>query len=63
VVPTPPPTFDYFVYHVRRGDTLYSLGARFGLGWQEIQETNGIAEPDLLRPGKNRTCCVPERRS
>lgn len=44
---TEPPS--YFVYEVNKGDTLYSIGRRFGVSWSEIAEDNGIASPDELR--------------
>ncbi len=36
----PDPRHNYSVYYVRPGDTLYSLGARFGIPWQDIRELN-----------------------
>ncbi|KPK65795.1 MAG: hypothetical protein AMK73_01900 [Planctomycetes bacterium SM23_32] len=41
----------YFVYEVRKGDTLYGLGERFGVAWQEIATTNGIGPPYGLDEG------------
>jgi murein DD-endopeptidase MepM/ murein hydrolase activator NlpD len=41
----------YFVYEVGKGDTLYGLGERFGVGWREIAATNDIGPPYRLRVG------------
>ena len=50
--PTPPPsTPDYFAYHLRKGDTLFSLGERFGVPWQELARENGIQRPQDLPVG------------
>ena len=35
-----PAELEYFIYHVQAGDTLFALGRRFGVSWQEILETN-----------------------
>ncbi len=61
VPPLPPPvqprppltasTPSYFVYHLRKGDTLYSLGRRFGVSWVEIRETNHIDDPEDISEG------------
>lgn len=48
--PEPEPT-GYFLYDVRRGDTLFSLGRRFGVPWRLIAEENEIADPNDLRVG------------
>ncbi len=37
------------VYHVQPGDTLSSLGRRFGVPWQEIAAENEIVDPTRLR--------------
>jgi len=62
VEPPPPPpvsptarhsqTFEYFPYHVRRGDTLSSLGRRFKVAWQELADSNYITKPDELAVGQ-----------
>ncbi len=47
------------IYVVEQGDTLYSIGLRFGLGWQEIANANGMTYPSiekgmqLVVPGLN----------
>jgi len=48
--PAPPPS--YFVYEVREGDTLVSLGRRFHVPWQEIKSDNDIARPEDMRVGR-----------
>lgn len=42
-----PPAYEYQVYYVQKGDTLYSIGRRFGVSWQEIRRVNNISVPDL----------------
>jgi len=39
-------------YHVRRGDTLYSIGQRFGVDHQQIMLWNDIGDPGNLRLGQ-----------
>jgi len=41
----------YFAYEVRKGDTLYSLGRRFGVSTQEITADNHIDSPRELAVG------------
>ncbi len=47
------------IYVVEQGDTLYSIGLRFGLSWQEIANANGLTYPSiekgmqLIIPGLN----------
>jgi murein DD-endopeptidase MepM/ murein hydrolase activator NlpD len=55
VPPTNPPPkplkhgsrFNYKAYTVRKGDTLISIGRRFGVPWQEIQRANDASPHDL----------------
>lgn len=47
-----PVTTEIFLYHVQRGDSLYSLGRRFGVSWQRIAEENGIDDPADMRVGR-----------
>lgn len=42
----------YDVYTVRTGDTLGEIGARHGVGRDELARFNGIDEPDLIFPGQ-----------
>jgi hypothetical protein len=37
---------------VAAGETLFGIGRRFGVPWQEIQRLNGIADVTLLRVGQ-----------
>ncbi len=39
-------------YVVQRGDTLYSIGIKFGVTMAAIQEANKLADPDRLSPGQ-----------
>lgn len=39
-------------YRVQRGDTLYSLAARFGWDWRKLAENNGIGAPYTIVPGQ-----------
>jgi len=43
----PTPTF----YHVRPGDTLFSIGQRFGVDPDKIQRWNGVEDPTDLKVG------------
>jgi len=50
-----------YTYTVRRGDTLYSIGRRFGVNWQDIATSNSIAAPYLIKAGA--TLTIPGIRS
>lgn len=39
-----PQEYEYVVYYVREGDTLYQIGARFGVPWRQIQEHNRMED-------------------
>ena len=39
-------------YTIQDGDTLSGIGAENGVSWQWLAEVNGIANPDLIYPGK-----------
>lgn len=39
-------------YTIQPGDNLSSIAARYGTTWQWLAEVNGIANPDLIYPGK-----------
>lgn len=42
-----------FAYHrVREGETLYSIGWRYGLDHRELARWNGLEPPYLIRPGQ-----------
>ena len=34
------------------GDTLSGIASTYGTTWQWLAEVNGIANPDLIYPGK-----------
>ena len=40
------------VYHVQRGDTLYSITWRYGLDYRSVASANGIASPYTIFPGQ-----------
>lgn len=40
------------VHIVRKGDTLYSLGRRYGVSWQKLMARNGLHDPTELREGQ-----------
>jgi LysM repeat protein len=42
-------------YTVQSGDTLYSIGQRFGVSWQSIASTNGISAPYTIYVGEKLT--------
>ncbi len=44
-----------FVYTIEPGDTLTSIGKRFGMSWRDIQQLNPRAHPDRLRIGDRLT--------
>ena len=39
--------YDYSVYTVRKGDTLYSIGSRVGIPWQNIKDQNHMDTTEL----------------
>jgi LysM repeat protein len=43
---------------VQRGDTLFSIGQRFGVRWQEIASANGIGPPYDITSGQ--TLTIPQ---
>jgi len=50
-VPQSAKPYKYHVYFVRKGDTLVSIGERFGVPWQRILEDNPC-DPAALKPGQ-----------
>ena len=62
-LPTPPPAptrpqptacvpsqpIGWVLYTIRPGDTLYSLGARFNISYQTLQQVNCISDPSSLK--------------
>jgi len=45
------------IYVVRRGDTLYGIGFRYGTTHTAIARVNGISNPRLIYPGQQ--LCIP----
>lgn len=51
--PAPPPDSATFTnYVVQPGDTLSSIGLKFGVSPQEIAEANGLVNPNLIHVGQ-----------
>lgn len=52
--PAPKPTPDIltFVHTVRLGETLSSIGKKYGVSWQKIAEANKLTNPNLIRVGQ-----------
>ena len=46
---------------VRAGETLYSIGTRYGIDWRDIARINGIGRDNLIRPGDRLRLPKPER--
>jgi len=40
------------VYHVQRGETLYSIAFRYGLDYRKVAAANGIRSPYTIYPGQ-----------
>lgn len=50
--PTPVPAGDGCVQHIiEAGDTVYALAQRYGVGWQDVLQINGIDETTILQIG------------
>jgi hypothetical protein len=49
---TPAPTGGEQTYIVQKGDTLASIGRKFGVSWKKLQEANNLANPNLITPGQ-----------
>ena len=47
-------------HEVRRGDTLWDIARRYGVGVRELAKWNGIAPGDTLRPGRRLVLWVSE---
>ena len=45
----------YIVYSVVKGDVLSGIAARFGVTVSELQQWNGIRNPDLISIGQRLT--------
>ncbi len=46
-------------YTVKEGDTLYEIGIKFGINWQEIAKVNNLEEPYTLSTGQELT--IPKK--
>ncbi len=44
-----------YIYTVRRGDSLWSIGKRYGVSMRDLSAWNGIALNGILRPGQKLT--------
>jgi LysM repeat protein/uncharacterized protein YkwD len=56
VVAAPPAVpVDGARYTVQQGDTLYSVGLRYGLTWQQMARANGMGERSVLKVGSQIT--------
>ncbi len=42
-------------YAIRPGDSLSSIGAKFGISWQALAAANGISNPNRIYAGQNLT--------
>lgn len=49
---TLPPMDCRFYYTTQPSDSLYSIGQRFGVRWQDIAAINGITAPYIIMPGR-----------
>lgn len=51
--PTPQPQPSYRTYTVKSGDSLSSIGAKYGVKWQDIATLNGVQGPKyIIYPGQ-----------
>jgi lipoprotein NlpD len=58
--PTAPPSTTLPATHtVQRGETLFSIGRRYGVPWQQIAQANGIAAPYQIISGQKLTIPRP----
>ena len=49
-----------FIYTVRRGDSLWKIGQRYGVSIKQLTGWNGIARSKILRPGQKLTLWFAE---
>ena len=47
------------VYQVKAGDTLYSIGWRYGLDYRDLAQTNGLQPPYTIYPGQKLRLAAP----
>lgn len=50
-VPVPVPVAGE-TYRVNAGDTAYRIALKYGVGWQELLQANGLTDPKQLRAGQ-----------
>ena len=55
--PGPPPCPNGFLYTIRQGDTLFSIGQRFGVSVEALLRANPGINPNNLRIGQ--LICIP----
>jgi len=60
VVPPPTPPPGCIWYDVKAGDTLYSLGRRYGVPVSRLMELNALASPQALKAGQRLAVPVSE---
>lgn len=48
-------------YHVKVGDTLYSIAWRYGLDYHDLAAWNGIGSDYLIKPGQTLALSAPEQ--
>lgn len=51
------------IYHVRRGDTLYSIAFNYGLDWKDVARWNNVHRPYTIWPGQELRLAPPSARS
>lgn len=49
-----------YTYTVKTGDSLYSIGQKFGVGWLEITKVNGVTEPFIIWEGQQLIIPLPQ---
>jgi len=46
------PNEDYYLYEVKKGDSLFTISETFQVGWEEVVKLNSLKEPFILQPGQ-----------
>ncbi|MBI4050717.1 MAG: LysM peptidoglycan-binding domain-containing protein [Candidatus Doudnabacteria bacterium] len=47
-----PPSVQYLLYKVKRGDTLFNISQRYSVSWQTLAEINNLPTPYTLKVGQ-----------